>query len=286
MQAFFHRFKSLTVSKLLILKRHKCRARAPARALTLRGESPRQAEVSPVCDRRLLRRGDTGWGAAGGELPVRNPVRERMNNVNSIRPAEGTSLRALCEVRPVAHASAQEVLRPNGEGDRDCERVLKETVNENKAAPPSEGGWRQNGRKRKRDKQGDLPLPVFNAARWEQPAGRSQSVRSSEEASNDRGAKGTQEGGRMNDRTTEDKPTRVPARANRWWNQPSAIDLAGPNVWPTPLETARRARSSSPETPLTGKPDAGNPPVRFGGRGEVNPSSLPLSFAPKKARFE
>ena len=48
------------------------RARAPARALTWRGESPRQAEVSPACDRRLLRRGDTGWRAAGGELPVRN----------------------------------------------------------------------------------------------------------------------------------------------------------------------------------------------------------------------
>ncbi|MDB6066936.1 MAG: hypothetical protein JWR26_3144, partial [Pedosphaera sp.] len=32
------------------------------------------------------------------------------------------------------------------------------------------------------------------------------------------------------------------------------------------------------ETRLTGKPDAGNPPVRFGGRGEVNPSSLPLSL--------
>ena len=31
------------------------------------------------------------------------------------------------------------------------------------------------------------------------------------------------------------------------------------------------------ETPLTGKLDAGNPPVQFGGRGEVNPSSLPLS---------
>lgn len=29
--------------------------------------------------------------------------------------------------------------------------------------------------------------------------------------------------------------------------------------------------------PLTGEPDAGEPPVRFGGRGEVNPSFLPLS---------
>ena len=28
---------------------------------------------------------------------------------------------------------------------------------------------------------------------------------------------------------------------------------------------------------LTGKPDAGEPPVRFGGRGAVNPASLPLS---------
>src|SRR6266568_5183999 len=31
----------------------------------------------------------------------------------------------------------------------------------------------------------------------------------------------------MQDRMTEDKPTRVPARANRWWNQPSAIGLGG-----------------------------------------------------------
>jgi hypothetical protein len=29
--------------------------------------------------------------------------------------------------------------------------------------------------------------------------------------------------------------------------------------------------------PLTGKPDAGEPPVRFGGRGGANPPSLPLS---------
>ena len=31
----------------------------------------------------------------------------------------------------------------------------------------------------------------------------------------------------MNDRIPEDKPTRVPVGANRWWNQPSAIDLEG-----------------------------------------------------------
>ncbi len=31
----------------------------------------------------------------------------------------------------------------------------------------------------------------------------------------------------MQDRMPEDKPTRVPARANRWWNQSSAIGLGG-----------------------------------------------------------
>ncbi len=82
-----------------------------------------------------------------------------MNNVNSIRPDEGTSLRLLCEVRSASPASVQEVPRPNWEGDRNRERVLKETVNEGKAAPPSEGGWRRNGGKRKRNKQGDLPEP-------------------------------------------------------------------------------------------------------------------------------
>src|SRR2546430_11803308 len=34
-------------------------ARAPVRAYTQRGASPRQAEGSPACNRRLLRRGDT-----------------------------------------------------------------------------------------------------------------------------------------------------------------------------------------------------------------------------------
>jgi len=33
------------------------------------------------------------------------------------------------------------------------------------------------------------------------------------------------------------------------------------------------------ETPLTGEPDAGNPPVRFGGRGGANPA-IPTSIKP------
>ena len=128
------------------------------RALTWRGGSPRQAETLPACNRRLLRRGDTGWGAAGGELPVRNidSVYTR-KTVNSIRPDGGTSLQALSEVHPVAHASYQwKSFAQGGAGQRSNERMLKKTVSERKAAPSPSGGWRQNGRKRKRDKQGDL----------------------------------------------------------------------------------------------------------------------------------
>jgi hypothetical protein len=50
------------------------RTRAPAKAYTQQGESPCEAERSPACNRRLLRRGNTGWRAAGDEQPVRNNV--------------------------------------------------------------------------------------------------------------------------------------------------------------------------------------------------------------------
>ena len=80
-----------------------------------------------------------------------------MDNVNSIRPDDGTSLRALSEVRSAAQASLREDSRSNGKGQRDSEGVLRQTVNDRKATSPSEGGWRQNGRKRERSKQGDLP---------------------------------------------------------------------------------------------------------------------------------
>ena len=109
-----------------------------------------------------------------------------MINVNSIRPDGGTSLRALSEVRSAAHASRTgKSLAVAGEaGQRDNERVLKETVNERKAATSPSGGWRQNGRKCKRGKQGDLPETERRSwpQRPEEPPGRSQSLRSSEEA--------------------------------------------------------------------------------------------------------
>jgi hypothetical protein len=49
-------------------------------------------------------------------------------------------------------------------------------------------------------------------------------------------------------------------------------------------EDGPSAMASIPDgKPLTGKPDAGNRPVRFGGRGKVNPLSLPL-FPPVPGR--
>ena len=99
-----------------------------------------------------------------------------MINVNSIRPDGGTSLRVLCEVRSAAQASPTgKGSAFGGAGQRDQVRVLRETVNQQKAAASPEGGWRQNGRKRERDKQGDLPghrtAFMAAAARRTGPAG-------------------------------------------------------------------------------------------------------------------
>jgi hypothetical protein len=82
----------------------------------------------------------------------------------------------------------------------------------------------------------------------------------------------------MNDRMPDDKPTRVPARASQWWNSPSAIDLASTEGLTAIRGDRAKSALSLQENPLTGKPDAGNPPVRFGGRGSGHPLSLPLSL--------
>ena len=76
--------------------------------------------------------------------------------------------------------------------------------------------------------------------------------------------------GRWKCRRTERRkrrPPRVPARASQWWNQPSAIGLGDTEGLTDGLGDRAKSRSLSTEHPLTGKPDAGDPPVRFGGRG-------------------
>src|ERR1035441_3878813 len=90
-----------------------------------------------------------------------------MSNLNSIRPDGGTSLRPLSEVRPVAQASrnGKSLAVAGGAGQRNNERVLKETVSEGKAATSPSGGWRQNGRKCKRSKQ-QLRELVYRGRRY------------------------------------------------------------------------------------------------------------------------
>ena len=81
----------------------------------------------------------------------------------------------------------------------------------------------------------------------------------------------------MTERTTDKEPKRVPARATGGVSQPGAIDLGGTESLADILGDEAKSRSLSAEYPLTGKPDAGDPPVRFGGRGGGHPLSLPLS---------
>src|SRR5437879_3621179 len=59
---------------------------------------------------------------------------------------------------------------------------------------------------------------------------------------------------------------------------PLAEGMVGP-PWIAVLGSGPRvdADNRSHTNPLTGKPDAGDPPVRFGGRGSGKPLSLPLS---------
>src|SRR5215204_5353567 len=70
------------------------------------------------------------------------------------------------------------------------------------------------------------------------------------------------------------------ARA-RAGTRPKTLDqtlLRGPWVNLLGLSPKKSEPISKQEQPLTGEPDALIGPVRFGGRGEVNPSLLPLFF--------
>ena len=79
----------------------------------------------------------------------------------------------------------------------------------------------------------------------------------------------------MTDRTTDKEPKRVPARASQRRRQPGAIDLAGTESLDVVFGDEAKSRSLSKENPLTGKPDAEEPPVRCGGRGAVIRSPYP-----------
>ena len=65
-------------------------------------------------------------------------------------------------------------------------------MDDRKTRPDTRDGWRRNGEKDEREKQGKAlgAKTVFMRSRAEEPSEGFQSVRSSEEAGNDRGAKG------------------------------------------------------------------------------------------------
>src|SRR5438093_4774859 len=143
-----------------------------------------------------------------------------------------------------------------GDG-RACERGAK-TVAEGKTlwhpesgmekSPASFGhsadGWRGNGRKTRHSNRGDRlgSHGVHASRRPKSRPRRSQSTRSSDETSNDRGAKGVQEDGRKLDRRTEAEPLRVPVRAVPQRTQSRSYDLGETVERKAALETARRAR--------------------------------------------
>jgi hypothetical protein len=138
-------------------KPNKFGARAPVRAYTQRGGSPRQAERSPACNRRLLRRGNTRWRAAGGEQPVRNKVTGKTQSKPDSAAPTGEPASA---ERSPGHD-------PRGNGSL-CLRAgssglwpRAETKRERTQMPwlGWRGGWGQKGWKCGRGKQGDPPGP-------------------------------------------------------------------------------------------------------------------------------
>jgi len=163
-------------------------------------------------------------------------------------------------VTPSAQAGGQSELDSVGENGRACERCAKPVAEGKTLWHPESGleqspatfghsadGWRQNGRKTRHRNQGDRlgNYGVHASRRPKSRPGRSQSTHSSNETSNDRGAKGVQEDGRKPGRTTDYQPLRVPVRAVPQRSQPSAYDLGDTVERKAALETARRARSLS-----------------------------------------
>jgi hypothetical protein len=151
---------------------------------------PARRNVHPPENRRLRRRGNTGWGAAGGEQPVRTNV---TNNVNPIRLHRLASLRALLR-SPGQDLHGQNSLcgrTATGSAGWQTRAEIKRERTER----PGLGrwrGWEQKGWTWVRDKQGDPPGSERGS--WPHgPKNRPAGVRASVGAlkrGNARGAKG------------------------------------------------------------------------------------------------
>ena len=170
--------------------------RAPVEATPQRGESPRRAERSPARNRRLLRRGNTGWEAAGGEPSVRNDM----------------TWRAMAESEPDTATSTGEPARARRSPGQDPRGTMSPDASERgiwstglqprtERRAERERKWRGWGgvvvgdrrmEKGGREKQGD-PSGSERRDRGERPGHRPRGVRApivAEKRGNARGAKG------------------------------------------------------------------------------------------------
>jgi hypothetical protein len=199
-----------------------------------------------------------------------------MDNVNSIRPDDGTSLRALSEVRSAAQASLREDSRSNGKGQRDSEGVLRQTVNDRKATSPSEGGWRQNGRKCKRGKQGDL-LGSTRCSWPQGPKSRPAGVRASVVARKRVTSVEPRDAGRWkgeiqnNGRQTNASARKGYAVAGAGQAQ---LTWRAPKVWPTSLCGAAPASRRDPTDRKAGCGKSARPVWREGWRESAIPTPI------------
>src|ERR1035441_5304204 len=192
-----------------------------------------------------------------------------------------TRLRAKCEVRRTADSATTR------SGGQACPE---------QKAWPEQGrmGWLETECPEVHDQQ--PRRPVLDADAGNPRRGRSQSVRSSEEASNDRGAKGhrklvgamTVEGHKTIQHSAPKgcscwscKGCRKPGCSQRGRGNASAAQAVRPG-WDS--QASATSGSAHFARPATGKPDARNGPVRFGGRGEVQ--TLVPTPIPKQSRAE
>ena len=190
---------------------------------------------------------------------VKNRVVSNRNCVVETRGGEQRNENGQ-SVTPFVGIDEQSELDSVGGDGRACERCAKPVAEGETLWHPRSGlekspatfghstdGWRRNGWKTKHSNQGDRlgSHGVHASRRSKSRPRRSQSTHSSDETSNDRGAKGVQEDGRKLNRTTDQTPLRVPARAVPQRILPSAYDLDDTAERKAALETARRACSLS-----------------------------------------
>ena len=157
------------------------------------GGSPCQVERLPTCNRRLLRRGNTGWGAAGGEQPVRNKVNKTktQSEPDSARP---TGELARVRRSPCADRRGEQSLgiREDDRLERMRSRAEVKGEREQMAWLRWSCGWGQKGWKWRLSKQGDPPGAERSS--WSKgPKNRPEEVRAfvvARKRGNARGAKG------------------------------------------------------------------------------------------------